>query len=145
MTDEVRREVEFVEVTRTRASKVLWSLTWRIGGFSTLAGFLAGIISAIVSALARVDPETGLRLTLLASGIVVLLGGPVVGPVVMRMVVKKRFSDFRIVLIKQPEVPSQDNLCHRGTLDDAGESEYGRETRPKPSRHLRGTAPGDDV
>ncbi|MEE9138899.1 MAG: hypothetical protein V3V07_10190, partial [candidate division NC10 bacterium] len=94
MTDEVRREVEFVEVTRTRASKVLWSLTWRIGGFSALAGFLVGMISAIVSALARLDPETGFRLTLLASGIVVLIVGPLVGPVVMRMLLNKRFSDF---------------------------------------------------
>ncbi len=106
MTDEVRREVEFVEVTRTRASKVLWSLTWRIGGFAALVGFLVGTISAIVSALARVDPETGLRVTVLVSGIVTLFVGPVVGPVVMRMVLNKRFSDFRIVLIKQQEVSS---------------------------------------
>ena len=106
MTDEVRREVEFVEVTRTRALEVLWSLTWRVGGVSSLAGLLVGIISAIVSALAQVDPETGLRLTLLASGIVVLIVGPLVGPVVMRMLLKKRFSDFRIVLIKEPGVPS---------------------------------------
>ncbi len=106
MTDEVRREVEFVEVTRTRASKVLWSLTWRIGGFSILAGSLVGMISASVLALARVDPETGLRLTVLASGIVALFLGPVVGPVVMRMVIRKRFSDFRIVLIKEPEMSS---------------------------------------
>ena len=106
MTDEVRREVEFVEVTRTRALKVLWSLTWRVGGLSSLAGLLVGIISAIVSVIARVDPETGLRLTLLASGIVALIVAPFVGSVVMRMLLKKQFSDFRIALIKQPEVPS---------------------------------------
>ncbi len=73
---------------------------------SSLAGLLVGIISAIVSVLARVDPETGLRLTLLGSGIVALFVGPGVGPAVMRMVVRKRFSDFRIVLIKEPEVAS---------------------------------------
>ncbi len=106
MTDEVRREVEFVEVTRTRASKVLWSLTWRIGGFSVLAGSLVGMISAIVSALARLDPETGLRVTVLVSGIVTLFVGPGGGPVVMRVVLNERFSDFRIVLIKQQEVSS---------------------------------------
>ena len=106
MTDDVRREVEFVEVTRTRALKILWSLTWRVGGLSSLAGLLVGIISAIVSVLARVDPETGLRLTLLVSGIVALIVGPFVSPVVMRMLLKKRFSDFRIVLIKEPGVPS---------------------------------------
>jgi len=106
MTDDVRREVEFVEVTRTRALKVLWSLTWRVGGLSSLAGLLVGIISAIVSGLAQVDPETGLRLTLLASVIVALIVAPFVGPVVVRMLTEKRFSDFRIVLIKEPEVPS---------------------------------------
>ncbi len=106
MTDEVRREVEFVEVTRTRALKVLWGLTWRVGGLSSLTGLLVGIVSAIVSVLARVDPETGLRLTLLVSGIVALIVGPFVSPVVMRMLLNKRFSDFRIVLIKEPEVSS---------------------------------------
>ncbi len=102
----MRREVEFVEVTTTRTLKVLWSLTWRVGGLSSLAGLLVGIISAIVSRLAQVDPETGLRLTLLASGIVALIVAPFVGPVVVRMLLKKRFSDFRIVFIKEPEVPS---------------------------------------
>jgi hypothetical protein len=94
MTDEVRREVEFVEVTRARAIKILWSLTWRVGGLSSLAGLLVGIISAIVSILGRIDPETGLRFTLLASVIVGLIVGLFVGPVVMRMLVK---SDFLIL------------------------------------------------
>ncbi len=100
MTDDVRREVEFVEVTRTRALKILWSLTWRVGGLSSLAGLLVGIISAIVSGLAQVGSETGLRWTLLASVIVTLIVAPLVGPVVVRILTKMRFSDFRIVLIK---------------------------------------------
>ena len=68
-----------------------------------LDGALADVREAVA---ANPPPETGLRLTLLVSGIVALIVGPFVSPVVMRMLLKKRFSDFRIVLIKEPGVPS---------------------------------------
>jgi hypothetical protein len=84
-----------LEVTFSRATKVWWSLLWRAILFGILAGVAAGIPFGIICAVARVAPEQTSRY----GGLVGAALGIPVGIWVVQTVLKKSWSDFRIVLV----------------------------------------------
>jgi F0F1-type ATP synthase membrane subunit c/vacuolar-type H+-ATPase subunit K len=84
-----------LEVTFSRATKVWWSLLWRAILFGTLAGGAAGFVIGIICAAARVAPEQMPRY----GGLAGLAVGIPVGIWVVQTVLKKSWSDFRIVLV----------------------------------------------
>jgi hypothetical protein len=84
-----------LEVTWGRAIKVWWSLAWRLVLFGGIAGFIAGAIIGGVGAAAGANPRTISSLGSL-SGMVI---GIPIGMVVVRWVLRKSWSDFRIVLL----------------------------------------------
>lgn len=84
-----------VEVTWKRAVKVWWSLFWKVALISVGLSFLIGMLLGFLGTAAGVAP-TALRL------ISYLIGGAVgvfVGVAVLKSVLTKTFSDFRIVLV----------------------------------------------
>jgi hypothetical protein len=88
-----------LDVTWTRALKVWWSLAWRGILFGTLAGALAGACIGIVGASAGADQPTIQKLGSLAG----LAVGLPVGLWVVRTILQKSWSDFRIVLVPRDE------------------------------------------
>lgn len=83
-----------LKVTWERAVAVWWSITWR----STLLVFAAalgtGFLIGLFGAMLHLDKGFLHRLSLLAG----VVGGAAIGIWVVKRVLTKRFSDFRIVL-----------------------------------------------
>ncbi len=84
-----------LEVTFARATKVWWSLAWRALLFGLLAGAAAGFVIGIVCAIAQVPQEQISRY----GGLAGLVVGVPVGIWVVKTVLQKSWSDFRIVLV----------------------------------------------
>lgn len=97
MVEEVKAGMKFVEVTWKRALKVWWSLMWRGLLFGFLGGAIVGFILGFIMGIARVDPNTIKAVCQIAGYIVSLL----IGIAVTKIVLKKRYSDFRIALIEE--------------------------------------------
>lgn len=97
MTNEVKAEGKFVEVTWKRAFKVWWSLAWRGLLFGFLGGGVVGFILGFILGIARVNPNTIRLVGQIAGGIV----GIPIGVAILRIVLRKRYSDFRIALIEE--------------------------------------------
>jgi hypothetical protein len=85
-----------LEVTWNRALTVWWSLAWRGLLFGFLAGLLAGFIIGFFGRLLGIDRGLVNSLSKLA-GIVVSIP---VGMWVVRVVLRKKFSEFRITLVE---------------------------------------------
>ena len=84
-----------VDVTWGRAAKVWWSLMWRGLVFGGIAGGLAGFVIGFIMGAARASRESIAMLTFWAG---VLVAIPV-GILVVRHVLRKSWSDFRIALV----------------------------------------------
>lgn len=84
-----------VEVTWGRAAKVWWSFIWRAVLFGIIAGaVMGGVVGGIMGASGAAPTA--------AAGIVQLIGTVVAIPIgiwVTRTVLRKSWSDFRIVLV----------------------------------------------
>lgn len=90
-------ETKFVEVTWKRVVKVWWSLVWRYLLYSTLVGVGIGFILGLVLAIVGAFPEVIAKIC----GITGLVFAIPVSIVVTRIVLKKRYSDFKIALIEE--------------------------------------------
>ncbi len=84
-----------LDVTWGKAAKVWWSLAWRVIVFGMLAGFVAGAVVGGIAGAAGVNTQTISSLGAL-SGMVV---GIPVGIWVVRTILRKSWSDFRIILV----------------------------------------------
>ena len=84
-----------IEVTWGRAVKVWWSIVWRAVLFSGLAGMVAGGVVGGILGVAGVGPQT---IGTVGTWLGVLVSIPV-GIWVVRWVLRKSWSDFRIVLV----------------------------------------------
>lgn len=84
-----------VEVTWGNALKVWWSIVWRAILFCAIAGFVVGLIIGFVGGFMGSDREFITRLSALAGGIVSIP----VGIWVVKIVLTKRYSSFRIALV----------------------------------------------
>ena len=84
-----------LDVTWGRAAKVWWSLMWRTIMFGMLAGLVAGALIGAIAGAAGVNTQTISYLGAI-SGVVV---GIPVGIWVMRAILRRSWSDFRIILI----------------------------------------------
>jgi hypothetical protein len=84
-----------VEVTWGRALKVWWSLAWRTVLFGGLAGALMGGILGAVLGMAGRSPQEIAGVTTWAG---IFVGIPV-GVWVVRGVLNRSWSDFRIALV----------------------------------------------
>ena len=90
-------EVEFVEVDWMRAVKVWWSLLWRSVLFSFLAGAAIGFIIGFFMGIFKAEQETVKTVSAIAGYIIAIP----VGIAVVKHVLSKRYSDFKIALIKE--------------------------------------------
>jgi hypothetical protein len=84
-----------MDVTWSRAAKVWWSLAWRGVLFGGTAGFLAGFVVGFV----MWSPGAPRRLLTTMEYLAGALVGIPVGIWVVRNVLKKSWSDFRIALV----------------------------------------------
>lgn len=85
----------YLEVTWGRAVKVWWSLAWRGLLFGALAGFAAGFVLGVAGAVVGMSKGAiGLLGTI--AGMVVAIP---VGIWVVRNVLRKSWSDFRIAFV----------------------------------------------
>ena len=66
----------------------------KIGGF-TIAAFIVGIIVAIVRAIIGFDQGTGMLVSTLGGFLIGLL----IGMWVVKIILNKKYSDFRIALV----------------------------------------------
>jgi hypothetical protein len=84
-----------LEITPSRLLKIFWLFTWRamIGGF--LIGFVFGFIIGVAGRIA------GFQSNLIAGAGGVLLG-LIWSIFVMKMALRKNYSDFRIALVSLP-------------------------------------------
>jgi len=99
MDEEIRTEVKFVEVTWKRALRVWWSFVWRGILFGFLGGAVVGFILGFIMGGLGVDSNTIRTVCQISGGVV---GFPI-GIVVTKIVLKKKYSDFRIALIGDPK------------------------------------------
>ena len=84
-----------VELTWGRTIKVWWSLMWRGWLFAFIAAFIVGIIVAIVRAIIGFDQGTGVLVSTLGGFLIGLL----IGMWVVKIILNKKYSDFRIALV----------------------------------------------
>jgi hypothetical protein len=89
--------VKIVEVTWERAFKVWWSLMWRGMLFGFLGGFVISFVLGSVMTIAGLSPETIQGVCRIAGAIV----GIPIGIAVTKIVLKKKYSDFKVALISE--------------------------------------------
>jgi uncharacterized protein with PQ loop repeat len=87
---------EFVEVTWMRTLKICWSLFWMEMVFVLIASVISGVIIGVLS-VSGVDKKGPTMISNVVTGI---LDIPV-SLIILRYVLKKKYSDFRIALIKR--------------------------------------------
>ncbi|MBV8313498.1 MAG: hypothetical protein JOZ53_00930 [Planctomycetaceae bacterium] len=87
-----------VEITWGRATKVWWSLTWRWSLFVVITGFISGFVIGFLKSAAGASNQTIETVKIVANWTGVFLGIPVYIWVV-RSVLRKSWSDFRIALV----------------------------------------------
>ncbi len=89
-----RQVDELTEVSYTQALKIWFSFMWRTVVFSMLLGVGVGIIVAIIDLLLGTN----------LAGVLILLAVPVYlivpGVIAVRSMVKLRYSDFRLMAVK---------------------------------------------
>jgi hypothetical protein len=84
-----------LDVTWGRALKVWWCLVWRVIVFGMLAGLVAGAVVGGIAGAAGVNPQ---RISSLG-GLAGMVAGIPVGIWVVRTILRKSWSDFRIILV----------------------------------------------
>ena len=84
-----------MEVTWGHATKVWWSLMWRVVLFGGLAGMLTGGVAGGILGAAGVSLQ---RIGTVSFWLGILIGIPI-GIWVVRWVLRKSWADFRIVLV----------------------------------------------
>jgi hypothetical protein len=84
-----------LEVTLGRAAKVWWSMLWRAVLFGGLGGGAAGFVLGAIMGAAGVSLQTISSVT----SVIGLVVGIPIGIWVVRNVLRKSWSDFRIVLV----------------------------------------------
>jgi hypothetical protein len=84
-----------VELSLERLFKIWWSLLWRGLLFGGLTGFVIGFIIGFVGAIAHIDKTITMPLIIILSA----LTGIPIGIWVIKNIIKKRYSDFRIALV----------------------------------------------
>lgn len=87
--------VKIVEINWMRALKVWWSIAWRSLLFSFLGGFVVGFILGFIMGMAGIDPKT-IESTCRLAGAIISIP---IGIAVVKIVLGKKFSDFRVALI----------------------------------------------
>lgn len=85
-----------VEVTWSKVTKIWWSILWRYILFAALIGGLFGFIVGVFATIVHMD-KTTLGRTCLIGGL--LTAFPVSLWVLMKVIRKKNFGDFRIALM----------------------------------------------
>ncbi len=88
-----------IDVTWGRAAKVWWSLLWRSILFAGVAGFVVGVIVGIVGAIAGASREAVSVVSAFAG---LGLGVPI-GIWVVKLILSKNFSDFRVALVPRTD------------------------------------------
>jgi hypothetical protein len=88
-------EMEPLEITWRRALSVYWLLAWRMFIGSVLIGFILGFLTGTVGFAIGLSPEVRNRIVL----VVVPLPAIWWGVFVVKMALRKHYSDFRIVLV----------------------------------------------
>jgi hypothetical protein len=96
MTVEERQDVIFLEVTWTPTLKICWSILWRFSVFGFFASAGIGIVLKLLLGYAGVSLDASKYLSDFAG----MVAGLAVFVPVMKVVLKKAFSDFRIALIQ---------------------------------------------
>ncbi len=84
-----------LEVTWGRALKVWWSIVWRAMLFSFIAGAVAGFLIGFFGSIAGMDPKA----IPIYSGLAGMVVAIPVGIWVVKVVLQKRFSGYRLVLV----------------------------------------------
>jgi hypothetical protein len=87
-----------VEITWGRATKVWWSLTWRWLLFYVITGFISGFVIGFIKGAAVASNQTIETVRTVANWTGVFISIPV-GIWVVRSVLRKSWSDFRIALV----------------------------------------------
>jgi hypothetical protein len=85
----------FLEVTWGRTIKVWWSMVWRAALFAGIGGGLLGFVLGFIMGMAGASQEL---IGTVCFWVGVLFGIPI-GIWVVRAVLKKSWSDFRIALV----------------------------------------------
>jgi hypothetical protein len=87
--------METLDLSKRRILAIWWLLFWRSLVFGFFAGFAVGFVIGLVLGLLRVSPQT-IDAIISISGFCV---GLAVTFWVLRSALRKRFRDFRIVLV----------------------------------------------
>ena len=96
-------EVGYVPVIWLRAVKVWWSLLWRSVLFCFLASAFTGFFLGFFLGLVKVEPEKIKSVCIIAGYIVSIP----IGVAVVKSVLTKHFSDFKIALIVKEQASEQ--------------------------------------
>jgi ABC-type dipeptide/oligopeptide/nickel transport system permease component len=95
--------MEELEITWLRALKVWWSIVWRTLLYSLIISILVGIPIGIAAATLGLDQESAARLGRSLGSLL----GLFIAVWVVKIVLGKSFSDFRIVLVPSDEARLQ--------------------------------------
>jgi ABC-type uncharacterized transport system permease subunit len=100
------RFMETLDHSKRRVLAIWWLLLWRSLVFGFLGGFAVGFMIGLVLGLLRVSPHTIDAISSIAGFCV----GLAVSFLVLRSALRKRFRDFRIVLVG---LDSTQTLTHK--------------------------------
>lgn len=91
--------MEELEITISRVIRIWWSLVWRMGLYSAVAGFLVGLPLGMVLAAWGMGPE---RISIYGQFAGILVSIPV-GIWVVHIILNKQFAGFRLALLPSAE------------------------------------------
>ncbi|KPK41934.1 MAG: hypothetical protein AMJ78_04160 [Omnitrophica WOR_2 bacterium SM23_29] len=86
-----------VEVTWMHALKVWWSFTWRVLIYGFIGGFIIGLVLGFIMAMMGASPAAVNNACRIGGFII----GIPIGIAVVKIVLQKKYSDFRIALISE--------------------------------------------
>ena len=99
MTEEIKAGTKCVEVTYMRAFKVWWSLLWRSAMLTFLMVAVGGFTIGFILRIDLLAPANTIKKIVFQALFFII--GLLVNIAIMRIVLKKRYSDFRVALIEE--------------------------------------------
>ncbi len=104
-----------IELSFQRLIKIWWGLAWRYLIFMALAGFVAGFLTPFLGLAASSYRDLVATLLLILCSVISIC----VSIWIIKSVITKRFSDFRIALILIPKPTTNDEA--EGPIENRGE------------------------
>ncbi len=95
-TQQIAETQQEIPVTYTIALKIWWAYMWRALLAAFALGVLLGIVAAFIATISTIPPA----ISIIFATILPFFGGIGISIYVFKYILSKKFSDFRVAIVK---------------------------------------------